>query len=149
VWRGYTRDSSDGISPPPPLDGRIGEEGGKLMTEQQTRRIEGAARLFAEALAESYRTATDRTVSAQELNAQLMQQFFNGVVDNLRDQTDNILTASRDLAEQTQRGQEAAQALTQESIGAYIDFMTSLFPIKESDRDTEGEKNSPKRSSFP
>jgi Na+/phosphate symporter len=107
------------------------------MTEQQTRRIEGAARLFAEALAESYRTATDRTVSAQELNAQLMQQFFNGVGDNLRDQTANILTASRDLAEQTQRGQEAAQALTQESIGAYIDFMNSLFPIK--GRETEGE----------
>jgi Na+/phosphate symporter len=119
------------------------------MTEQQTRRIEGAARLFAEALAESYRTATDRTVSAQELNAQLMQQFFNGVVDNLRDQTDNILSASGDLAEQTQRGQEAAQALTQESIGAYIDFMSSLFPIKGSARDTEGEKNSTKRSSFP
>lgn len=119
------------------------------MPEQQTRRIEGAARLFAEALAESYRTATDRTVSAQELNAQLMQQFFNGVVDNLRDQTDNILSASGDLAEQTQRGQEAAQALTQESIGAYIDFMSSLFPIKGSARDTEGEKNSPKRSSFP
>ena len=107
------------------------------MTEQQTRRIEGAARLFAEALAESYRTATDRTVSAQELNAQLMQQFFSGVVKNLRDQTDDILTASRDLAEQTQRGQEAAQTLTQESIGAYIDFMSSLFPVRGTERDTE------------
>ena len=107
------------------------------MTEQQTRRIEGAARLFAEALAESYRTATDRTVSAQELNAQLMQQFFNGVVDNLHKQTDNILAASRDLAEQTKRGQEAAQALTQESIGAYIDFMNSLFPVRDAERGVE------------
>ena len=107
------------------------------MTEQQTRRIEGAARLFAEALAESYRTATDRTVSAQELNAQLMQQFFTGVVKNLRDQTDDILTASRDLAEQTRRGQEAAQTLTQESIGAYIDFMSSLFPVRGAERDAE------------
>jgi hypothetical protein len=139
VWREYTRDPSGGISPPPPPEGGFGEEGEKLMTEQQTRRIEGAARLFAEALAESYRTATDRTVSAQELNAQLMQQFFNGVVDNLRDQTDNILSASRDLAEQTQRGQEAAQALTQESIGVYMDFMSSLFPIKGSEEGTEGE----------
>jgi hypothetical protein len=76
-------------------------------------------------------------VSAQELNAQLMQQFFNGVVDNLRDQSDNILSASRDLAEQTQRGQEAAQALTQESIGAYIDFMSSLFPVRGAERGTE------------
>ncbi len=108
------------------------------MSEQQTRRIEGAARLFAEALAESYRTATDRTVSAQELNAQLMQQFFNGVVDNLRGQTENIMTASQDLVEQTRRGQEAAQALVQESVGAYIDFTNSLFPVRETERDTEG-----------
>ncbi len=107
------------------------------MTEQQTRRIEGAARLLAEALVESYRTATDRTVSAQELNAQLMQQFFNGVIDNLRNQTDNILAASRDLAEQTQSGQEAAQTLTQESIGAYIDFMSSLFPVRGAERGIE------------
>jgi hypothetical protein len=107
------------------------------MVEHQTRRIEGAARLFAEALAESYRTATDRTVSAQELNAQVMQQFFNGVVDNLRDQTDNILSVSQDLAEQTRRGQEAAQALTQESIGVYIDFINSLFPVRGAERGTE------------
>jgi hypothetical protein len=66
-----------------------------------------------------------------------MQQFFNGVVDNLRDQRDNLLTASRDLTEQTQRGQEAAQALTQESIGAYIDFMRSLFPVRGADRGVE------------
>lgn len=108
------------------------------MDEQQTRRIEGAARLFAEALVESYRTATDRTVSAQEFNAQLTQQFFNAVVDNLRGQTENIITASRDLAEQTQKGQEAARALTQESVGTYMDFMSSLFPVRGTERGTEG-----------
>ena len=108
------------------------------MAEQQTRRMEGAARLYAEALVESYRTATDRTVSAQELNAQLMEQFFNAVVDNLRAQTEGLLAASRDLAEQTQKGQEAAQALTQESVGAYMDFMSSLFPIRGTERDTRG-----------
>lgn len=136
-YGGGTLEIRPAVSPPPPPGGSLGEEGGKLMTEHQTRRIEGAARLCAEALAESYRTATDRTVSAQELNAQLMQQFFTGVVKNLRDQTDDILAASRDLAEQTQRGQEAAQALTQESIGAYIDFMNSLFPVRGAERDTE------------
>ncbi len=108
------------------------------MAEQQTRRMEGAARLFAEALVESYRTATDRTVSAQELNAQLTQQFFNAVVDNLHGQTEGLIAASRDLAEQTQKGQEAAQALTQESVGAYMDFMSSLFPIRGTGRGTEG-----------
>lgn len=92
------------------------------MPDQQRRRIEGAARLFAEALVESYRTAADGTVSAQELNAQLMQQFFNAIVDNLHGQAENMMSVSRDLAEQTQRGQEVAQALMQESVGAYIEL---------------------------
>ena len=107
------------------------------MADQQTRRIEGAARLFAEALVESYRTAEDRTVSAQELNAQLMQQFFNAIVDNLHIQAENMMSVSRDLAEQTQRGQEVAQVLMQESVGAYIEFMSSLFPVGKAERDTE------------
>jgi hypothetical protein len=51
------------------------------------------------------------------------------VVENLRGQTENVQGASRDLAEQTQRGQEAAQALTQEAVAAYMDFMNSVFPV--------------------
>ena len=47
----------------------------------------------------------------------------------LRGQTENVQGASRDLAEQTQRGQEAAQALTQEAVAAYMDFMNSVFPV--------------------
>jgi hypothetical protein len=97
------------------------------MTEQQQQRINEAAQRFTEALLESYRAATDRTVSAQELNARLTQQFFNAVVDNLRGQMENIQSASRDLVDQTQRGQEAAQALTQESVAAYMDFVNSVF----------------------
>ncbi len=115
---------------------RRGEERENPMAEQQTQKINEAARLYAEAVVESYRTAADRTVSAQELNAQLAQQFFNAVIDNLRDQTENIRAASGELAEQTQRGQEAAQALTRESVDAYMDVMNSLFPIRGAERGT-------------
>jgi Na+/phosphate symporter len=115
------------------------------MADQQRRRIEGAARLFAEALVESYRTATDRSVSAQELNAKLMEQFFNAIVDNLHGQAENMMSVSRDLAEQTQRGQEAAQTLMQESVGAYIEFMSSLFPVGKAERDTESGQKPPER----
>lgn len=108
--------------------GRGSREEVSLMAEQHQQRINEAAQQFAEALLESYRTSTDRTVSAQELNAQLTQQFFNAVMDNLRGQTENVRAASQELAEQTQRGQEAAQALTQESVAAYVDFMNSMFP---------------------
>ncbi len=106
------------------------------MDEQQTQRINEAARMYSEALVESYRTAADRTVSAQELNAQLTQQFFNAVMDNLRGQTENIQAASGELAEQTRRGQESAQALMQESVGAYMDFMNSMFPVRGAERGT-------------
>ncbi len=106
------------------------------MNEQQTQRINEAARIYSEAVMESYRTAADRTVSAQELNAQLTQQFFNAVMDNLRGQTENIQAASGELAEQTRRGQESAQALMQESVGAYMDFMNSMFPVRGAERGT-------------
>jgi hypothetical protein len=54
---------------------------------------------------------------------------FNAVMENLHGQTENVQVASRDLAEQTQRGQGAAQALTQEAVAAYVDFMNSLFTV--------------------
>src|SRR3990170_4916590 len=99
------------------------------MAEQRTQRINEAARIFSETFVESYRSVADRTTTAHELNAQLTQQFFNAVVENLRGQTENVQGASRDLTEQTQRGQEAAQALTQEAVAAYMDFMNSVFPV--------------------
>ena len=34
---------------------------------------------------------------------------------------------SQQLADQTQRQQEATQQLTQESVGAYMDFINSMF----------------------
>ena len=37
---------------------------------------------------ESYQSIADRSVSAQELNAQLTQDFFNGVINNLRTQAE-------------------------------------------------------------
>jgi hypothetical protein len=56
------------------------------MAEQQQRRIEEAARQFSDALVESYRAVSEHTVSAQQLSAELTQDFFNGVINNLRAQ---------------------------------------------------------------
>jgi predicted Zn-dependent peptidase len=66
------------------------------MDEKQQRQVNEAAEKFAEAIKESYQALADRSVSAQELNAQLKQQ-------------------------------EASQALTQESVNAYMDFLGSMF----------------------
>jgi hypothetical protein len=97
------------------------------MDERQHRQVNEAAEKFAQSLTEAYRAVADRSVSAQELNAQLTQDFFNGVIDNLRTQAENNRALAEDLIEQQRKQQEASQALTQESVNAYMDFLNSMF----------------------
>lgn len=97
------------------------------MDERQQQQVNEAAEKFAEAIKESYQALADRSVSAQELNAQLTQNFFNGVINNLRTQAESNRALASDLIEQQRKQQEASQALTQESVNAYTDFLNSMF----------------------
>jgi hypothetical protein len=97
------------------------------MDDQQARKVNEAAEKFADAIKESYQAIADRSVSAQELNAQLTQDFFNGVINNLRSQAESNRALAEDLIEQQRKQQEASQALTQESVNAYMDFLGSVF----------------------
>jgi hypothetical protein len=101
--------------------------GKEIMDERQQKQVNEAAEKFADALKESYQSIADRSVSAQELNAQVTQDFFNGVINNLRTQAENNRALSEDLIEQQRKQQEASQALAQESLGAYMDFLNSMF----------------------
>ena len=97
------------------------------MDQNQQRQVNEAAEKFAEALKESYQSIADRSVSAQELNTQLTHEFFNSVINNLRTQAENNRGLSEDLIEQQRKQQEASRALAQESVGAYMDFLDSMF----------------------
>ncbi len=97
------------------------------MDQQQQQRLNQAADEFTNALVESYRTVADRGVSAQEQGAQLTEDFFNRVIDNLRTQAEENRQVTQQLADQQQRQVEAAQTLTQESVNAYMDFVNSMF----------------------
>ena len=97
------------------------------MDEQQQQRVNQAAEEFADALRESYRAVSERGESAQELNAQLTEQFFNTVNDHLRTHAEETRQMSEQLADHQQRGQEASRQLTQESVNAYMDFINSMF----------------------
>ena len=97
------------------------------MDEKQQEQVNEAAEKFADAIKESYQALADRSVSAQELNAQLTQEFFNGVINNLRTQAESNRALAEDLIEQQRKQQEASQALTQESVNAYTDFLNSMF----------------------
>ena len=98
-----------------------------MMDERQIETINEAAQKFAKAVRESYQTVADRAVSAQQLNAELTQNFFNSVINNLRSQAESNRQMTQDLQGQQERQREATQALTQESVGAYMDFVNSMF----------------------
>ncbi len=111
------------------------------MEDQQTRRINEAAQRFAEALTESYRAVTDYAVTAQQINAELTRNFFGGVIDNLRAQTEDNREMVQELANQQQRQQEAARSLAQESTSAYMELLESMSffyqrSVEEIDRST-------------
>ena len=97
------------------------------MDQQSQQRINEAAEQFTDALVQSYKTVTERGASAQEQGAQLTEDFFNRVVENLRTQAEESRQATQQLADQQQRQVEAAQTLTRESVEAYMDFMNSMF----------------------
>ena len=110
------------------------------MDEKQQKQVNEAAEKFADAIKESYQALADRSVSAQEVNAQLTQDFFNGVISNLRTQAESNRALAEDLIEQQRKQQEASQALTQESVNAYTDFLNSMFSYYRGGLD-EAQKN--------
>ena len=97
------------------------------MDDQQQQRVNEAAEKFANALRESYQTVASRGESAQELNAEMTQQFFNTVINHLQRHAEANVQVGEELAGQAQRGQETFRQLTQESVQAYMDFINSLF----------------------
>src|SRR5215212_7153941 len=90
------------------------------MDEQQQQRVNEAAERFAE-----------RGESAQQLNAEMTQQFFNTVINHLQSHAEANVQVGEELAGQAQRGQEASQQLTQESVQAYMEFVNSMFSFSQ------------------
>jgi hypothetical protein len=125
-----------------------------MTDEQSQQRINEAADQFTDALVQSYKTVAERGVSAQEGGAQVTEVFFNQTINNLRAQAEENRQVSEQLADQQQRQAEAAQTLTQESVGAYMEFMDSMFSYwqggiqtaeqgaRETEKATKGEKKS-------
>jgi ABC-type transporter Mla subunit MlaD len=97
------------------------------MDEQQQQRINEAAQQFTDAFVQAQRAAADRGVSAQEMNVQLTQDFFNRVIENLRTQAEDTRQLGQQLADQQQRAAEAGQTLTGASVDAYMEFVNSMF----------------------
>ena len=121
--------------------------------EAEQQQANEVAKQFADAVRASYQAVADRSVSAQALNAQLTQQFFADVINNLRTQAEDTRQATQQLADQHQRQAETAWTLTRESVGAYMEFMDSMFSYwqggiqtaeqgaRETEKATKGQKS--------
>jgi hypothetical protein len=95
--------------------------------EEAEQHANEVAKQFADAVRASYQVVADRSVSAQALNAQMTQQFFNSVINNLRSQAESNRQMTEELQGQQQRSQEATRTIAQESVGAYMEFLHSIF----------------------
>ena len=98
------------------------------MTDHQSQqRINEAAEQFTDALVQSYKVVAERGVSAQEGGAQVTEVFFNQTINNLHAQAEENRQATQRLADQQQRQAEATRTITQESVGAYLEFIDSMY----------------------
>jgi hypothetical protein len=98
------------------------------MTDQhEQQRINEAAEQFTDALAHSYKTLAERGVEAVEQGTKVMEVLFNRSINNLHVQAEENRRATQQLAEHQQRQAEAAQSVAQESVGAYVEFVGSIF----------------------
>ena len=97
------------------------------MDIQQQQRMNRAAQEFTDALVAAYKTTSDSTVVAQQLGAQQIEYFFDGVINNLRTQGEGTLQLTQQLADQHQLARECAQDLAQMSTDNYLELLDSMF----------------------
>jgi paraquat-inducible protein B len=113
-----------------------------LIDEQRQQRMNEAADKFFRTGVRFYRAVAERGISAHRFNAELAQQFCNGMIESLRRTAEETRGASQDLTEQSRRGQEATQALAQGAMGVYTEFVDSIFGLYQGG--TQGERSARK-----
>jgi hypothetical protein len=95
------------------------------VVELRQERVNEAAQKFAQTLKESYRVVAEHTVSVQELNAGLTQNFLTEVMNNLRTQSEANRHMTQRLGDQQQRALQATRALGQETAALSVDRLNS------------------------
>ena len=90
-------------------------------------RANKAAERLAETTRDSFGVVLDHAVGLQERNVRFAQGLVDASIKELRSQAENNRALAEDLIEQQRKQQEASQALTQESVNAYTDFLNSMF----------------------
>ncbi len=98
-----------------------------ILDQNQAQRINQASEELTDSARRAFQTAADRTVSLQEMNLRLTQNFFQNWIQTLQSQTEGNRQAAQTVQEQSERQQQALQTLTQESTNAYSEFLNSAL----------------------
>jgi hypothetical protein len=97
------------------------------MDEQQKQNVNQAVEQFTDSTHQAFRTLADRTVSLQESNLRLTQNFFNNWIERVNNRAQFTREATQNLQEQGQRQREAVETLSQEATNAYTEFLNSAL----------------------
>jgi len=97
------------------------------MDQQQAQNISQASEELTDSSRQAFQMLADRTVSLQESNLRLTQNFFQNWIQTLHSQTEGNRQAAQTVQEQSERQQQALQTLTQESTNAYSEFLNSAM----------------------
>jgi hypothetical protein len=98
-----------------------------MVDQGLARDINEAAAQFANALAESYEIVYGQAAASQERQVRFAREFSERVLAHLREQAESGRAAYEQLADQARRQQQAGQALAQESLNAYVEFLETAF----------------------
>jgi len=82
-----------------------------------------AAERLATSTRDSYKVALDHTVGLQERNVRFAQSVSDGYIKELRHQAEANRALTHELVERAEGQRNAFQAVAEESLDAYMDFL--------------------------
>ena len=97
------------------------------MDQQQKQNVNQAVEQLTDSTQLAFTTLADRTVSLQERNLKLTQNFFHNWIEQVDNQAQGTREAAQNLQEQGQRQREAIETLSQEATNAYTEFLNSAL----------------------
>src|SRR5215210_624255 len=97
------------------------------MDQQQTQNINQAAEQLTDSTHQVFRTLAERTVSFQESNLRLTQNFFQNWIEQVNNRAQGTREAAETLRDQGQRQREAVETLSQEGTNVYSEFLNSAL----------------------
>ena len=97
------------------------------MDQQQKQNINQAAEQLTDSTQQTFRMLADRTVSLQESNLRLTQNFFQNWIEQVNNHAQGTREAAQYMRDQGQRQREAVETLSQEATNAYTEFLNSAL----------------------